>query len=155
MPYIFVGGNVEFGLSGRGSGSVSASYEQKETECEESNDCKKVAASLSMNIDVGITAKVNAKVESCDQANTDCFDVVAVGGDANSVIRLPISAKSSTFVGTACGAGCSSYSVGELRYVGNVSGSLTIGGVFKKSFSEEISVKITDALSEGGGVVVQ
>lgn len=151
VPYIFVGGNVEFGLSGRGSGSVSASYEQKETECEESNDCKKVAASLSMNIDVGITAKVNAKVESCDQANTDCFDVVAVGGDANSVIRLPISAKSSTFVGTACGAGCSSYSVGELRYVGNVSGSLTIGGVFETSFSEEISVKITDALSEGGG----
>ena len=152
LGYIVAGGKVEVGLGGRAELKAEASYSEKTSPCE-TEDCGLAQLDLTTTLFAGGLAKIAGSIQACDDVKEKegCLDILAAEASSNIGFQVPIGLNGKVYVGATCTKmDCYSYGIGAISFVVNANFGITVGGIYKVSYSHSLEAKLTDKLASSG-----
>ncbi len=147
-------GIVELGLVGRANLGISGSYQHKSSECNDQEECTKATLSGGMTMQIGATATVEGKLESCNifirkPEDKDCDNILFLRSANDIAVEVPITYTGSKYLGNNCPNGCSGVTVGGLNVIGQAEYQIIVGGVYEGKYSAGFSEPIYEPLIDG------
>lgn len=145
-----LGGGVEFGPGAKGTLGITAAGETEKSECK-TDDCSQLSLTVAGTAAIGIFFKVEGKVESCNIFDEeDCSSLLAGEAEAASAFNFSANAVKKQFEGEACTKeSCYSYSYGKAEFKSEVKYKVTVAGIYKYQYENDISVTLGDAGTGG------
>jgi hypothetical protein len=145
---VTLGGSFKLGPAAEASLALKASGTLEKAECD--TECDEQSLSANGMIKLGVIAEIAGKVEACDALNENCTGLAAGLGSASTDFIVSASMEGKKFEGPTCTqANCRSYSIGKLEFQAVAKFEVSLLGIYKYSYSNEVTVPLAEA-SNGG-----
>ena len=149
---VWASATLEVGAVARGSASLAASVEHKNTECNTDEPCSEFSAGGELTLFGGATFTAEGKIESCgfsDPDDGDCNDLLALGAATDVGIEAKGGLRALGYIGENCPSGCAGFYLEETKAVARLELKFVAGGVYEGSYQIESTQTIFEKNSYG------